>query len=210
MHIQPNFRTNTHEGLDNLLTGMHPAAVTFFQTDATVYAQGDAAGPLYLVEFGMVRICRMTADGRRLISAFHMAGEVFGFEAGDVHDSYAESVDGAGIRVLRQTCVDQPTGSILTLALKSLARTQNHLMLIGRHSANERMAAFLLDLADRQGDDKSAYLPMQRYDIADYLGMTFETVSRVLRALKDQGLIRLRSVSEVELLDLAALSNMCD
>jgi CRP/FNR family transcriptional regulator, nitrogen fixation regulation protein len=52
MHIQPNFRTNTHEGLDDLLTGTRPAAVTFFQTDATVYAQGDVAGPPYLVEFG--------------------------------------------------------------------------------------------------------------------------------------------------------------
>jgi len=214
MQIQSSFRaTQAHTndaGVNNLLTAMQPAAVTYFTPDAVIYAQGEAAGPLYLVEFGMVRICRMTADGRRLVSAFHMAGEVFGFEADGMHSSYAESVDGAGIRVLRPACGDQPTGSILTLALKSLARTQNHLMLLGRRSANERMAALLLDLADRQGDEKSVYLPMQRYDIADYLGMTFETVSRVLRALKDQGLIRLRSISEVELVDIPALEAMCD
>ena len=214
MHIQPNFRVNrtngAHAGLSDLLIAMQPAAVTFFPTDSVIYAEGDAAGPLYLVEFGMVRICRMTADGRRLVSAFHTAGEVFGFEADGLHGSYAESVDGAGIRVLRPNCAEQPTGSILMLALKSLARTQSHLMLLGRRTANERMAALLLDLAERQGDNKSVYLPMQRYDIADYLGMTFETVSRVLRSLKDQGLIRLRSISEVELLDVPALETMCD
>ena len=113
-------------------------------------------------------------------------------------------------RVLRPSCGEQPTGSILTLALRSLARTQSHLMLLGRRNANERMAAFLIDLAARQGDESSVYLPMQRYDIADYLGMTFETVSRVLRALKDLGFIRLRSTNEVELLDVTALEAMCD
>ncbi len=192
MHIQPNFRAERANEANDLLTAMQPAAMTFYPTDAVIYAQGEASGPLYLVEFGMVRICRMTADGRRLVSAFHMAGEVFGFEADGMHGSYAESVDGAGIRALRPSCGELPTGSMLKLALKSLARTQNHLMLLGRRNANERMAALLLDLAERQRDDSSVFLPMQRNDIADYLGMTFETVSRVLRALKDLGLIRLR------------------
>jgi CRP/FNR family nitrogen fixation transcriptional regulator len=214
MQIQPSFRVprgnDATSGVSELLEVMQPAAVTFYPTDSTIYAQGDDAGPLYLVEFGMVRICRMSADGRRLVSAFHSAGEVFGFEAASQHDSFAESVDGAGIRVLRPSCGEQPTGSVLKLALKSLARTQHHLMLLGRCSANERMAAFLLDLADRQGDEASVYLPMQRYDIADYLGMTFETVSRVLRVLKDQGLIRLRSISEVELVDPGALRALAD
>ncbi len=148
MHIQPNFRVNRTNGLDaglsGLLTAMQPAAVTFFPADAVIYAEGDAAGPLYLVEFGTIRICRTTADGRRLVSAFHTAGEVFGFECDGTHGSYAESVDGAGIRVLRPNCSEQPTGSILTLALKSLARTQSHLMLLGRRTrqrAHGRAAA---------------------------------------------------------------------
>jgi CRP/FNR family nitrogen fixation transcriptional regulator len=214
MQIQPSFRvphnSDATAGVSELLTVMQPAAVTFYSTDATIYAQGDDAGPLYLVEFGMVRICRMSTDGRRLVSAFHSAGEVFGFEAGSQHESFAESVDGAGIRVLRPSYGEQPTSRLLALALHSLARTQNHLMLLGRCSANQRMAAFLLDLAERQGDETSVYLPMQRYDVADYLGMTFETVSRVLRTLKDQGLIRLRSISEVELVNLGALRALAD
>ena len=212
MQIEPTFRAShtPNPGVHDLLTAMQPAAVTFYPADSVIYAQGDAAGPLYLVEFGTVRICRMTADGRRLISAFHTAGDVFGFVAGDEHDSYAESVDGTGIRVLRANCGEATAGSLLVLALKSLARIQNHLMVLGRRTANERMAALLLDLVERQGDERSVYLPMQRNDIADYLGITFETVSRILRALKDQGIIRLRSVSEVEILDLGTLQDMCD
>lgn len=217
MHIQSNFRVKPADARINepgsvtaLLLAMQPAAVTLYAADAPIYSQGDAAGPLYLVEFGTVRVCRLTADGRRQITAFHTAGEIFGFEAGDEHDSYAESVDGAGIRVLRSTSGGEAAGSMLTLALKSLARTQHHLMVLGRRTANEKMAALLADLSERQGDDRFVKLPMQRNDIADYLGITFETVSRILRTFKDQGIIRLKSISEIEILDHAALEDMCD
>ncbi|HEY9010869.1 MAG TPA: helix-turn-helix domain-containing protein [Devosia sp.] len=216
MHIQSSFRAkpSSHggelEGASALLTAMQPAAVTLFSADASIYSQGDAAGPLYFVEFGTVRISRLTADGRRQITAFHTAGDVFGFEAGDQHGSSAESVDGAGIRVLRPAMGSEPTGSILMLALKSLARTQNHLMVLGRRTANERMAALLLDLSERQGDERLVHLPMPRNDIADYLGITFETVSRILRAFKDQGIIRLQSISKIEILDHDALEDLCE
>lgn len=217
MHIQSNFRVKPADARINepgsvtaLLLAMQPAAVTLYAADAPIYSQGDAAGPLYLVEFGTVRVCRLTADGRRQITAFHTAGEIFGFEAGDEHDSYAESVDGAGIRVLRSISGGEAAGSMLTLALKSLARTQHHLMVLGRRTANEKMAALLADLSERQGDDRFVKLPMQRNDIADYLGITFETVSRILRTFKDQGIIRLKSISEIEILDHAALEDMCD
>jgi CRP/FNR family nitrogen fixation transcriptional regulator len=217
MHIQSTFRaepallgTHVPAGTSDLLTAMQPAAVTLFSADAVIYAQGDAAGPLYFVEFGTVRICRLTADGRRQITAFHTAGEVFGFESGGEHQSYAESVGGVGIRALRTSCGTEPTSSMLLLALKSLARTQNHLMVLGRRNANERMAALLLDLSERQGDDHLVHLPMQRNDIADYLGLTFETVSRVLRMLKDQRIIRLRSINDIEILDRVALEDMCE
>lgn len=217
MHIQSTFRAirpqpGRHNGTDasDLLSAMQPAAVTFYPADASIYSEGDAAGHLYFVEFGTVRICRMTADGRRQITAFHMAGEVFGFEAGDEHQSYAESVDGAGLRVLRPSASGEAAGSLLLLALRSLARTQNHLMVLGRRNAQERMAALLLDFSERQGDTGSVHLAMQRNDIADYLGITFETVSRILRTFKDQDIVRLRSISEIEIRDRTALEDMCD
>ncbi|WP_417310534.1 helix-turn-helix domain-containing protein [Devosia sp.] len=215
MHIQPNFRApapaNCNEpGVSHLLHTAQPAAVSLYPENAVIYAQGDAAGPLYYVEFGTVRICRMSADGRRQITAFHTAGEVFGFEVGAEHQSYAESVDGAGIRTLRVNRSGDFDSSLLKLAVRSLARTQDHLMVLGRRSANERLAALLLDLAERQGSTGLVHLPMQRNDIADYLGLTFETVSRILRCLKDSRIIRLSSVSEVEILDFEALQAMCD
>jgi CRP/FNR family nitrogen fixation transcriptional regulator len=93
--------------------------------------------------------------------------------------------------------------------VKSLARTQNHLMVLGRRTANERMAALLIDLNERQGGGPLVHLPMQRNDIADYLGITFETVSRILRCLKDQHIVRLKAVNEIEILDHEALMDMC-
>lgn len=96
----------------------------------------------------------------------HMAGDVFGFEARGEHGSYAESVDGTAVRALRVTNGSRPAGALLMLAVKSLARTQNHLMVLGRRNANERMAALLPDLGERQGDGDLVRLPMQRNHIA--------------------------------------------
>ncbi len=215
MHIQSTFRAERANGNRAFATtspvaGMQPSAVTLYPADATIYAQGESTGPLYLVEFGTVRICRMTADGRRQITGFLVAGDVFGFEAGGEHESYAESVDGAGVRVLRAAAGSEPTASMLQMALKSLARTQHQLVLLGCRSANMRMAAFIANLSERQGDEQRVHLAMQRNDIADYLGLTFETVSRTLRYLKDEGIIRLRTISDIEILDRDALELLCE
>lgn len=194
--------------LASLLGQTNVGAVTFYPTDAVIYAQGETAGPLYLVEFGTVRICRMTADGRRQINAFHFAGDVFGFEGGDMHLCYAESVDGAGIRVLRPTEGESSARKLLGIALRGFARVQEHLLLLGRMSANQKMATFLLELLERQDSHNSIALQMQRYDIADYLGMTIETVSRVLKLMKDRNIIRLTSIDRIELLDAEALADL--
>jgi CRP/FNR family nitrogen fixation transcriptional regulator len=217
MLIQTNFRLSTaptearspHAGVQELLTQMRPSAVTVYNENAVIYAQGAPAGLLYFVEFGAVRICRLTSDGRRQISAFHFAGEVFGFEADVEHHFYAESIDGTGIRVLRPGS-DHTADNILPLALRSLTRAQEHLLVLGRQNAIERMAAFLLDLSDRQDTSQFIDLPMQRSDIADYLGLTFETVSRILRKLKEARIIRLPSIKQIEVLDLGALEDFCE
>jgi CRP/FNR family transcriptional regulator, nitrogen fixation regulation protein len=193
-----------------LLTQSQPGAVSFYPTDAMIYAQGDKAGPLYLVEFGTVRVCQLTPDGRRQITSFCYAGDVFGLEADDEHQFYAESVDGAGIRVLRPSSEGGFAQRLLNLALRRFSRIQAHLVLLGRMSANEKMASFLLDLLDRQDSDGTIHLPMQRNDIADYLGLTFETVSRVLRVLKDKAIIRVQSVDSIDVLDTDALASVAE
>jgi CRP/FNR family nitrogen fixation transcriptional regulator len=188
--------------INAVLSQSQPGVVSFYPTDATIYAQGDRAGHLYLVEFGTVRLSRVTSDGRRQITSFCFAGDVFGLEEGGEHEFSAESVDGAGIRALRPANVTGFAQSVLSVALRSFAHVQKHMLLLGRLGANERMARFLIDLMDRQqSDDDLINLPMQRNDIADYLGITFETVSRALRVLKDRGLIRLNTISQIEVLD---------
>lgn len=182
-----------------------PCAMSYYRANEVIYAPGDAAGALYLVVTGAVRIVRLTPDGRRQVSGFHFVGEVFGFEAGHEHSGYAESVDGAGIRLLRPASGEGFGPSVLLLALKSLQRAEDHVVLLGRMSAAEKVASFLLDLLERQDSGSLLNLPMQRSDIADYLGLTFETVSRVLRVLKSRGLIRLPRVDQVEILDAEGL-----
>jgi CRP/FNR family nitrogen fixation transcriptional regulator len=207
--IAPSSGVSQDPGVRALLAESLPGAVTFYPVDATIYAQGDETGPLYLVEFGTVRICQLTPDGRRQITSFCFAGDVFGLEPGAEHEFYAESVDGAGVRSLRAANATSFAQKLLSLALRRFARIQAHLVLLGRMSANERMASFLTDLLTRQDAGGLIHLPMQRNDIADYLGMTFETVSRVLRVFKDRGLIRVTSLDSIEVLDpkgLAALS----
>lgn len=212
-HPSPTLQATACPGADAEVSAVvaqsRPSAITFHKANEVIFAQGDATGPLYLVEFGTVRIYRMTADGRRQISAFHFAGEIFGFEAGPEHHSYAEAVDGTGIRVLRPSGGDGYGPGVLSLALKSLARAQDHLVLLGRMNATERMAAFLLDLRERQGDNL-VNLAMQRNDIGDYLGLTFETVSRVIRVLKDDKVIRLTRVDQIEILRPQALEALCE
>ena len=217
MFTQLNYSHSTMEtfgeigrdpAVHSLLAHTRPCAVSFYHPNEVIYAQGEPVGALYLVEFGTVRICRLTADGRRQISAFHFAGEVFGFEPAGEHENYAECVDGAGIRLLRAASDEGLGENVLSIALRTLARAQDHLMLLGRMNASEKMAAFLVDLFDRQDADRVIDLTMQRNDVADYLGLTFETVSRVLKVLKDTRVVRLPSVSQIEVLDLAALRRL--
>ena len=94
---------------------------------------------------------------------------------------------------------------LMPVALQVLVRAQEHLLVLGRQAAVERLAAFLVDMADRQGDLMQVELPMSRTDIGDYLGLTIETVSRVLTRLKQKGVIRLPNLRSVEILKPQAL-----
>jgi CRP/FNR family nitrogen fixation transcriptional regulator len=216
MLIQPEFRAHPHHNKADrrfeaeLVSNTQPSAVSLYSAGSTIYAQGDTTGHLFVVEFGTVLVCRVTSDGRRQISAFHFAGEVFGFEAGQQHHFSAEAVDSVGIRVLRPKLDGSHAQAVLPLALESLTRAQEHLLLLGRKSGEEKVAAFLLDLAERQGTFNLVELSMQRHDIADYLGLSFETVSRILSRMKAARIVRLPHVKRIELLDLAKLEALCD
>ncbi len=184
--------------------------VSFFPAGSEIYAQGEKAGAFYQVEFGAVRVYRLLADGRRQISAFHLAGETFGFEAGATHHFFAEAINATGVRVFRFAAGVDMSHQLLPLALKGLTRAQQHLLVLGRQNAIERVAAFLVDLAERQGGLRQIELPMSRMDIGDYLGLTIETVSRVFTRLKDKGVIRLLNLRSIEIVKQDALHNMSE
>ena len=182
--------------------------ISFFPAGSEIYAQGEKAGAFYQVEFGAVRIYRLLADGRRQISAFHLAGETFGFEAGTTHHFFAEAINATGVRVIRLSTGADMSHQLLPLALKGLTRAQEHLLVLGRQNAIERVAAFLVDMVERQGGLRQVELPMSRTDIGDYLGLTIETVSRVFTRLKDKGVIRLLNLRSVEILKQDVLQTM--
>ncbi len=186
----------------------HPTAI--HAANAEIFAQGDRAGSIYQVAFGAVRIYRLLADGRRQISAFHFAGEVFGLEPGDRHQFFAEAITIAGVRIIKPSAQGDLAHDLLPVALRSLARAQRHLLLLGRQTALERVSAFLVDMGERQENGGHVDLPMQRCDIGDYLGLTLETVSRVFSKLKDAGVIRLTTARSIEIIDMQALEGMTE
>ncbi len=189
------------------LEGFQP--VTLFPAGTEIYAQGEKSDSLYRVEFGAIRIYRLLADGRRQISAFHLAGEIFGFEADRTHHFFAEAICATGVQTLRTAFRQNELASeLLPVALQDLVRAQEHLLVLGRQSAVERVAAFLVDMSERQGGLRTIELPMSRTDIADYLGLTIETVSRVFSKLRQKGMIRLPSLRGVEILKWQALQAM--
>ena len=184
--------------------------ISLYNGDGEIYGQGERAGALYRIEFGAVRLYRLLADGRRQISAFHLAGEVFGFESGDTHHFFAEAICATGLRVIRPAHGADLSRQLLPLALKGLVRAQEHLLVLGRQSALERVAAFMLDMAERQGGLETFDLPMSRTDIGDYLGLTIETVSRIISQLRAKGIIRLKTLRTVELLKPNALRDISE
>jgi len=169
-----------------------------FARGQELFAEGDAAEHFYKAVSGTVRTVKLLSDGRRLIDAFHLAGDIFGLEKGEEHRFTAEAVDDAVVEVFRRSRFtsllhDNPAfgGQLMSAMLSSLERAHEHMVLLGRKTAQEKIATFLLDMANRLGRNGQVELPMQRTDIADHLGLTIETVSRTLTQMVRDGLIRL-------------------
>lgn len=187
-----------------------------FARNMEVFAEGEPAGHVYKVVSGVVRVSKLLPDGRRQISAFHTAGDMFGFEVDDIHHASAEAVGPVKIVAYKwQSLLTAGTRSatlvrdLLNLTMVGLRHTQDHLLLLGRKNALERVAAFIVEMAKRGKAGNVVELAMPRHDIADYLGLTLETVSRMFAELKDLGAIRLDGARKVHLLDKEQLNAMC-
>ena len=192
-----------------------PAGVPMsFGRNAEIFAEGEAAGYVYKVVSGVVRISKLLPDGRRQISAFHLPGDMFGFEIDDLHHASAEAVVPVKVVAFKWQSLLSAGAStsmvreLLTRTMIGLRHTQDHLLLLGRKNALERLAAFLLEMAGRSGSREVLDLAMPRHDIADYLGLTLETVSRMFAELKEMGQIKLELARRVHLLDADKLKAM--
>lgn len=180
-----------------------------------IFAEGDESDTFYKVVSGVVRICKFLQDGRRQIAAFHVAGEVFGFELGTDRRLAAEAVSDCTLVSYRRRSVELTaqkdetvTRQLLGYAMENLAQAQSHSLLLARRGAAEKVAAFLLDWQARCGRKDVVHLAMTRQEIADYLALTIETVSRSFSQFERDRAIALVNTRDIRLLDLDALEEL--
>jgi len=204
----------TTEGALTLAFELYGAAVRFAR-NTEVYGESEPAEYFYQVVSGAVRTYKVMQDGRRQIGAFYLPGDVFGLEAGEEHAFSAEAITDSTVRVTRRSAIVAHAARDGELAADLWSHTaggfrlaQEHMLLLGRKSAEERVASFLLDMARRASAIEIVELPMSRQDIADYLGLTIETVSRTLTQLEDKEAIELPTSRRVRLRSRASLQRM--
>lgn len=188
-----------------------------FEAGQEVVGEGDPTESFFLVVSGLFRAVKFTRDGRRQVFAFYMPGDLSGLEPDETHKLTVEAVEDGAMAVLpRRTCLllmnDDPklNAALFQGATRALTLSVDHMMMIGRSSAEERLAWFLKMISERTGSRRSDVfdLAMQRQDIADYLGLTIETVSRTFTLFRDRGLISLPRKRRVEVLRRDALDRL--
>ncbi len=172
--------------------------ISHFERNATIFSEGDTADYSYRVVSGAVRLSKMMSDGRRQIAEFALPGDFIGINWLDEHAMTAEALNDVTVvayargRLERLGDENRDVRAELFANLRhDLWAAQNHLVILGRQSALERVAGFLVQLVERNrsGDKTRIDIPMTRQDIADYLGLTIETVCRMLTRLKASGIV---------------------
>lgn len=187
------------------------ARLTFLQGEE-IYAQDEDADLIYRLVRGAVRTSHLLSDGRRQIGDFYYEGDVLGLEIGSTHRFSAEALGECEVLAMRRsgsTAYDagRLERMIWQATATELGRAQSHMLLLGRATACEKVARFLLDIAERFRGDTVA-LPMSRQDMADYLGLTIETISRMLGRLQADGLVEFVEARKYRIRRHGALSDL--
>lgn len=190
------------------------APVTF-ERNVEIFGEEEPAEYFYQVVTGAVRTYKVLQDGRRQIGAFHLPGDVFGLEAGEVHAFSAEAVATSTVRVAKRSGLvamaardSDLAADLFSRIADGLRQAQEHMLVLGRKTAEERVATFLLDMARREHSVEVIELPMSRQDMADYLGLTIETVSRTLTHLEGKSVIALPSSRRILVRNAASLRRL--
>ena len=187
----------------------------------TIFRAGDDARHLYNITEGTVSISRTLPDGRRQIFGFLLAGDFAGLEAGASHDFDAETLTEVRACRFQRGAFESFMRDHVDVALRLVhvasnerAQAARHEMLLGRKTALERVATFLADLRARSGErhlrTHPLSLPMTRAEIADYTGLTIETVSRVFGRLRDDRILEMVGTGAVRILDESTLAAMAE
>lgn len=189
-----------------------------YARESEIYGEGEPADYVYQVKTGAVRSYKLLSDGRRQIGAFHLVGDIFGMEIGHLHRFTAEAIVETTVRLVKRRTLEIVAKSdaavsrdLFSMTISNLMHAENHLLLLGRQTSLEKVAAFLAEMDRRLTADGVIQLPMTRRDIGDYLGLTVETVSRALSELRGAGVLKFLSKSqrEIVILDKRQLA-MCD
>lgn len=198
-------------------TSAFPGVQIRYAREEEIFGEGEPAIYVYKVLSGAVRTYRILRDGRRQIDEFHFAGGYFGIEAGAEHRTSAEAITDSTVLLARRLSLSDlarqdsdVARQLLKLTVEGLQRTQDHVVLLGRKSACERVASLLLDLSKRAGNPTTVEVPMSRQDMADYLGLTIETVSRTLTQLQADGMIDIPTSRRILLRDRDGLADMVE
>lgn len=188
-----------------------------FSRNEEVFGEDEPAEFVYKVISGAVRTTRVLHDGRRQVGAFHSPGDVFGLECRENHRCSAEAVVDSEIALVKRSTLEglalrdnAAACELWNLTSRELVRVEDHTLLLARKNAVERLATFLLEVSARMPSRTALELPMSRGDIADYLGLTIETVSRTFSTFRRDRAIGLPRPEQVHLLRRDYLEALAD
>jgi len=188
-----------------------------YNRGAEIFGEAEPAEYVYQVVEGAVRSYKLLSDGRRQIGAFHLVGDIFGLENGLAHRFTAEAIVDTTVRLAKRVSLEHVAEEdatvardLLDMTTNNLQHAENHMLLLGRKTSLERVAAFLLEMDGRLNAAGVMALPMSRRDIADYLGLTLETVSRALSCLHEKGILGFvgQTQRQIVLLDRSELAKL--
>jgi CRP/FNR family nitrogen fixation transcriptional regulator len=209
VQVRPPQRMHSQSGGIELMGAVMP-----FARNAEIYGENEPADYLYKLVTGTVRTYKVLIDGRRQIGAFYLPGDIFGLETGEEHTFSAEAITDCKIIVIKRSAVlamaakdNEVAHQMWELTARELQRMQEHVLVLIK-SAEERVAGFLLEMAGRIPGSGVVELPMSRQDIADYLGLTIETISRTLTHLEKAAAIEVPTSRRILLRNRSALNRL--
>jgi CRP/FNR family nitrogen fixation transcriptional regulator len=188
-----------------------------YRRGAEIFGEAEPAEYIYQVIDGAARSYKLLSDGRRQIGAFHLVGDIFGLENGGVHRFTADAIVDTTVRLVKRESLAHVAENdatvardLLNMTATNLKHAEDHMLLLERKTSLERVAAFLLEMDHRLTAAGVIALPMCRRDIADYLGLTLETVSRALSTLHDKSILGFlgQTQRQIVLLDRPKLAEL--